>query len=94
MKAIINNEVEIEVKETITGFCNSDIVSVIIPDGVVTIGDNAFDGCESLKEITIPDSVVRIGSYAFYGCDSLKEIAIPDSVTEIGEYAFECDFLE
>ena len=32
MKAIINNEVEIEVEETITGFCNSDIVSIVIPD--------------------------------------------------------------
>ena len=49
MKAIINNEVEIEVGETITGFCNSDIVSIIIPNGVTQIGKNAFCGCGFLK---------------------------------------------
>ena len=60
-----------------------------IPDSVTEIRDDAFTGCESLKEVHIPDSVTEIGGYAFEGCTSLKEVHIPDSVTEIGSGAFE-----
>ena len=69
--------------------------SFIIPNSVTSIGDCAFSGCESLKEINIPNSVTSIGDYAFAGCYSLKEINIPNSVTSIGDYAFaRCDYLK
>ncbi len=64
------------------------IKNVIIQNGVVSIGDYAFYGCESLTSITIPDSVTSIGEYVFYGCKSLTSITIPDSVTSIGDSAF------
>lgn len=48
--------------------------SFIIPDGVTSIGDLAFDGCDTLVSITIPDSVTSIGECAFYGCDNLTSI--------------------
>ncbi|MBQ5668479.1 MAG: leucine-rich repeat protein, partial [Peptococcaceae bacterium] len=35
-----------------------------IPDSVTTIGDLAFDGCDSLTSVTIPDSVTTIGDLA------------------------------
>ena len=42
---------------------------VITFDGDVTsIGDWAFNNCESLTSITIPESVTLIGDWAFYGC--------------------------
>ena len=59
-----------------------------IPDGVTTIGDSAFSGCESLTSITIPNSVTTIGDSAFSGCESLTSITIPNSVTTIGDDAF------
>jgi hypothetical protein len=59
-----------------------------IPDGVTSIGDEAFYSCTSLTSITIPDSVTSIGDFAFENCTSLTSIAIPDSVTSIGDYAF------
>lgn len=62
--------------------------SYIIPNGVTTIGDWAFDDCTSLASITIPDSVTTIGGYAFKGCTSLSSVTIPNSVTTIGDYAF------
>ncbi len=68
--------------------------SVVINDGVTSIGDFAFQGCSSLTEVTIPDSVTTIGDYAFYDCDSLTEVTIGNSVTTIGVGAFcSCDSL-
>ena len=61
---------------------------VVIPDGVMEIGDRAFYGCSGLTSITIPDSVTEIGWSAFYGCSGLTSITIPDSVTKIGGSAF------
>ena len=65
-----------------------DITSVIIEDGVKTIGDYAFYGCKNLRSVTIPSSVTKIGKYAFKNCISLQNLTIPDSVTEIGDGAF------
>ncbi len=48
----------------------------IIPDGVTSIGDYAFEGRTSLISITIPDSVTDIGWYAFEGCTSLTRIDV------------------
>ena len=59
-----------------------------IPKGVINIGDNAFEDCESLKEIIIPNSVTSIKNGAFRYCANLKEIVIPNSITSIGENAF------
>ena len=39
--------------------------SFVIPDSVTTIGDYAFEGCESLESIAIPESVTTIGENAF-----------------------------
>ena len=64
------------------------VTELIIPDGVTSIGDHAFEGCTSLTSIVIPDSVTSIGDYAFYGCTGLTSIMIPDSVTSIGHVAF------
>lgn len=41
------------------------ITSVVIPDGVQTIGMHAFEGCLSLEKIYIPVSVTKIESGAF-----------------------------
>ena len=73
---------------------SSSIQSVIITDGVTSIGDHAFYCCFSLTSITIPNGVTSIGDYAFYSCKSLASITIPNSVTSIGNSAFyECSSL-
>ena len=64
------------------------IKTVIIEDGVTSIGQYAFYYCTSLTSITIPNGVTSIGSNAFYWCSSLTSVTIPNSVTSIGERAF------
>ena len=48
--------------------------NTIIPNGVTTIGEHAFSGCDGLTSVTIPNSVTSIGKGAFYGCNGLKTI--------------------
>ncbi len=72
---------------------NYGVKSIIINNGVTTIGNHAFDSCD-ITSVTIPDSVTKIGNYAFTLCYSLTGVTIPDSVTTIGDYAFYyCDSL-
>lgn len=74
----------------------NQIISVIIQDGVASIGDGAFSantnvtfGYSNLTDITIPESVVKIGDCAFTNCTKLSDITIPDGVKSIGGSAFE-----
>ena len=77
-------------KSKIIAFRDENTTSYIIPDGVTSIGDWAFNGCSGLADIVIPDSVTSIGDYAFGDCSSLSSVVIPDSVTSIGAWAFFC----
>lgn len=63
-----------------------DINTVVIKNGVTTIGNCVFYEC-SLTSIEIPDTVTSIGEYAFYESD-LESVVIPDSVTYVGANAF------
>ncbi|MBD9026429.1 MAG: leucine-rich repeat domain-containing protein [Clostridiales bacterium] len=67
------------------------IKSVIIEDGVTSIGNFAFYDCSGLTSVTIPNNVTSIGYQAFYECRNLTSVTIPNSVTSIGYQAFyEC----
>ena len=65
-----------------------DIESVVIENGVTRVGENAFEGCETLKSVTILDGVKSIGMEAFHGCNALKSVTFPNSVTSIDSFAF------
>ena len=62
--------------------------SVTVPEGIHTIGEGAFKGCVSLRQVTLPKSLRQIEANAFKGCRKLEEIQIPHGVTKIGDYAF------
>ena len=62
--------------------------SVILPDGLVSIGSWAFCGCSMLRSINIPKSVTQLGYYSFGDCENLLQVKIPRSVKTIGAVAF------
>lgn len=75
------------VDKKIIAFAPAGLTEYIIPNGVVEIGEYAFEGC-SLTTIDIPISVTKIGKYAFSDCFNLRSIDIPNGVTEIEDFAF------
>lgn len=76
------------IQDNIVVFCRPNATSVIIPNGITSIGDWAFSRCIGLTSIDIPSSVTSIGKSAFSGCTGLTSIEIPSSVTSIGSGAF------
>ena len=67
--------------------CCTSLTSVTIPDGVKSIGDNAF-WSTSLTSVNIPNSVTNIGVGAFAVCKSLTSATFPNSVTSVGDGVF------
>lgn len=65
-----------------------DIISVIIPNTVTSIGQLAFQDCENLSSVVMPNSITNIGNWAFAYCPNLTSFTIPDSVTHIGAGIF------
>ena len=66
----------------------SKVKTVIINEGVSSIGGGAFVHCYDLSSISIPNSVTSIGDVSFNGCSKLSEISISDNVSYIGAEAF------
>lgn len=62
--------------------------TLIILEGCVRIGDDTFDSCKNLKEVSIPKSVEEVGERAFRECKKLEKVEIPESVKMIRRAAF------
>ncbi len=71
-------------------FNNTSITTLLIPLGITSIGNYAFNSCGSLKTVTFvgDESLITIGDYAFSDCQNLVNFRIPSGVTTIGNYAF------
>lgn len=60
--------------------------TIVVPDNVVTISDDAFQGCHAVHFIVLPNTLKCIGNDVFDGCDQLEYIVLPENVEKIGEH--------
>ena len=68
-------------------FCGLE--SIVIPDGVTSIGHHAFYNCNRLESVKLPRTIKEIQFRAFAYCGKLSTIDLPDNLTVIGSRAFE-----
>ena len=66
----------------------NNIKTVVVENGVTSVGNSAFYAQNYLTSATLPSSVTSIGQSAFHGCTNLPSVDIPLSVTSIGNNAF------
>lgn len=66
----------------------ADIEEIVIGDGITSIGNYAFAGCENAESLTLGAAVSSIGINAFSGCSALESVSLPASLTSIANYAF------
>lgn len=76
-----------EIPEEAFKECALEIVT--LPEGITTIGKDAFSDCHSLTSIQLPETLINIGSDAFWDCGSLKSVLLPGSLEQIGRAIFE-----
>ena len=70
-------------------YADARIKTLIIDEGVTSIGDRAFQNCSNLSNIQFPNSLTLINGDAFLNCTSLASVTIPDGVKRIHNSAFE-----
>ncbi len=75
-----------EVKQS--ACCYNEFIEEVDLSNVETIGDYAFEACESLKSVKLSKDLDFVGYRAFIGCTSLKSVRLYDKVDTIGNYAF------
>ena len=64
------------------------IKSLVLPEGLEVIYDNAFSLCDDLESVQLPDTLKYICSGAFSCCGSLKTINVPDNLQYVAKDAF------
>lgn len=69
------------------GYSN-EIFSVIVNEGITSIGDSAFMFCDKIESVQLPSTLKVIERVAFNGCEKLREINLPDGLKEIQRSAF------
>ena len=90
-ETVTNNGTEYSVTK-IGGYAfkGSAVTSVSMPEGITSIGFEAFSGCQNLESVTLPESLTTLDRVAFISCELLRAIKIPSGVATIPDYCFNC----
>ena len=67
----------------------AEITKVTIGEGVTSVGDLAFFGCQNLSSVSLPSTMKTIGVRSFKECTALSHVAFPVGLENIKEAAFE-----
>lgn len=73
-----------------------NIKKVVVEEGILNIGANAFSNCERLEEIVLPSDLSVIKDAAFSNCTRLKKITLPEKLQTLegGNVFARCESLE
>lgn len=71
----IKNKVKLPV--VLVDLNGNEIKQFVVPEGVTTIGHNAFYNCTGLTSLTLATTVTEIGILPFGGCTNLPGVKIP-----------------
>lgn len=66
-------------------FEGTEITSMTLPEGIVSLGKRAFAECGKLTTVNLPDSLQSIGQDCFEGCSNLNILdlsSVPDTFVE------------
>lgn len=62
--------------------------SIVLPEGLITISQNAFRRCADLVSVTLPSTLETIGGSAFAYCTALTDVTFPASLRTLEVSAF------
>lgn len=69
-------------------FLNKDIKRIVLPEALETIGEGAFQNCESLAEVVTNERLRSIGNRAFWNDFALQSFSFPQSIESVASDAF------
>ena len=73
-------------KEAFRG--RADLVTVTLPESIVTLGSFAFAGCTGLTEVELSPELEVINAEAFAACTALRTVWLPTELTKIARGTF------
>ena len=59
-----------------------------LPTGLESIGNGAYAGCSSIREVDIPATATNLGAWAFARCSALRHVTLPSGISEIFDGLF------
>lgn len=72
----------------------TQLIDLIIPDGVERINPNAFSYFKNIKSVTLGMDVRSIGNGAFYYCRGIESVSLNEGLRFIGSAFGSCDALK
>lgn len=88
---------ELDSKRVPRGFFTDreDIKKIVLQEGFLSIGEDAFKNCKNLEEVILPSTLLEIENNAFRNCKKLKKISLPLSLNKVGRRSFlDCKSLD
>ena len=90
---------DVKLPDTLTfigelSFYGDPLTNINLPEGLIEIGNAAFQNCSNLENITFPKSLNRIGDSAFMGCTKIKSINLHEGMSIGGAAFYSCESLK
>ena len=70
------------------GFSSTKLVSLTIPESVVSMGEAVCGSIETLESVEVLANITSLPSWTFRDCGNLKNVELSNSITDLGKSAF------